>query len=242
MTWIPASSCEGRPTLPENGVPPGPAASPRRPEIPNQGNRYVWLIAILAFMGIGVLLFTTSLPNEGRGSQGKEPGRLVPDFAAPLVSGLIDADANVCQEKRTCNDQAGKTPACEVKSPKIFNVCEARKRPLVLSFVFDRGADCNPQVDRVERMKDDFPAVNFAVVFFSGDNIKDVAKIVNRRGWTMPVAHTKDGAVANLYGVGGCPTTFFVRRGGRVQETVLGPISEEGLRAKVRRLTGYSPW
>jgi peroxiredoxin len=194
------------------------------------------------FMAIGVLLFTTSLPNAGKGVRGLEPGTPVPDFATPLATADLEGAANVCQRRSECNSEAGKVPACAVHSPKVFNVCEARKRPLVLSFVFDKGADCNPQVDRVERMKDDFPRVNFAVVFFSDKDNSEVAEIVRRRGWTLPVAHTTDGAVNNLYGVGGCPTTFFVRRGGRVLETVLGPISEDALRAYARRLERPSLW
>ena len=81
-------------------------------------------------------------------------------------------------------------------------------------------------------MKDEFPGVNFAVVYFSDEDREEVAEIVRRRKWTMPVAHTPDGAVVNLYGVGGCPTTVFARAGGKVLESMLGPISEDGLRAR----------
>jgi hypothetical protein len=42
--------------------------------------------------------------------------------------------------------------------------------------------------------------------------------------------------VVNLYGVGGCPTTVFSRAGGRVAESKLGPISEDGLRSRARKL------
>ncbi len=66
-------------------------------------------------------------------------------------------------------------------SEGIFNVCEARKKPLILTFVFDKGADCNPQVDRVQRMKDEFPGVNFAVVYFSDEDREEIAEIVKRR-------------------------------------------------------------
>lgn len=78
--------------------------------------------------------------------------------------------------------------------------------------------------------------MNFAVVYFTDEERAEVAAIVRRRKWTMPVAHTSDGAVVNLYGVGGCPTTVFAAKGGRVTESVLGPISEDGLRERVREL------
>lgn len=220
----------------EDRARPEPDAPSRRPEVPGQGNRYAWLVAIVMLMAVGILLFTTALPNAGRGVRGLTEGDTVPDFAAPLATGDKEGDANVCQRASECSEEAGPVPACELRSEGIFNVCEARKRPLVLTFVFDQGADCNPQVDRVERMKDEFPGVSFAAVFFSDEERAEVAEIVRRRHWTMPVAHTRDGAVVNLYGVGGCPTTVFALKGGRVVETVLGPISEAELRERARRL------
>lgn len=220
----------------QNGWPAGADPPPRRPEVQPRGNRYAWVVGIVLLMLVSGVLFTTALPNAGGGLRGIEPGSPLPAFAAPLVTGDKEGDANVCQRASECNEEAGTVPACEVRSEGIFNLCEARERPLVLTFVFDKGADCNPQVDRVERMKDEFGAVNFAVVYFSDEERVEVAEIVRRRGWTMPVAHTRDGAVVNLYGVGGCPTTVFAFRGGRALESVLGPISEQGLRERARRL------
>ena len=221
----------------QDRINPEPDLPPQRPpEVQRTGNQYAWVVGIVLFMGIAVLLFTTALPNTGAGLKGPEKGDVVPDFAAPEATGDKEGDANVCQKASQCNDQAGNVPACKIVSEGIFNVCEARRKPLILTFVFDKGADCNPQVDRVQRMKDEFPDVNFAVVYFSDEDREEIAKIVRRRKWTMPVAHTPDGAVVNLYGVGGCPTTVFARAGGRVMESKLGPISEDGLRARARRL------
>ncbi len=221
----------------EDRLRPEPDMPPQRPpEVQRTGNQYAWVVGIVLFMGIAVLLFTTALPNTGAGLRGPEKGKLLPDFAAPEATGDKEGDANICQKRSQCNDQAGNVPACQIVSEGIFNVCEARRKPLILTFVFDKGADCNPQVDRVQRMKDEFPGVNFAVVYFSDEDRQEIAEIVKRRKWTMPVAHTPDGAVVNLYGVGGCPTTVFSRAGGRVVESKLGPISEDGLRARARRL------
>jgi len=213
-----------------------PDAPPRRPEMPQRGHRYAWLVGILMVMGVGVLLFTTAIPNAGRGLKGLKPGTIVPDFAAPVVTGDKEGDANLCQRTSECNERIGRVPACTVRGDGIFNVCDARKRPLVLTFVFDKGADCNPQVDRVQRMKDRLPGVNFAVVYFSKSDRPEVAAIVRRRNWKMPVVYVRDQAVVNLYGVGGCPTTVFAFKGGRVLRTVLGPISEGGLREQALTL------
>jgi len=222
---------------PEPDTPP-----PKRPEVPRAGNKYAWAVGIVLVMLISVLLLRAVVVTPGApGLDGPPRGQVMPDFAAPLATGTVEGDANVCQAGGECTGEtSGPIPACEVRADGVFNVCDARKRPLVLTFVFDRGADCNPQVDRVQRMKDDFPGVGFPVVYFSDEDRKEVREIVLRRKWTMPVAHTNDGAVVNLYGVGGCPTTVFAKAGGRVVSTKLGPLSEADLRRQVRAVARRS--
>ena len=119
-----------------------------------------------------------------------------------------------------------------------MNLCDLRRKPLVLTFVFDRGADCLPQVDRTERVREDLPGVNFATVFFSRKERDELRRIVRGRGWRQPVATTTTAPIANLYGVGGCPTTIFARPGGRVLETKLGNLTEGELRRQAARLSG----
>jgi hypothetical protein len=208
----------------------------KRPEVPRPGNKYAWLVGILALMGLSVLLFTTTLPNTGEGLEGPDRGSRLKAFAAPSALGDVEGQANVCQRQEDCNDRSGPRPACEVRGEGVVNVCDLRRRPLVLTFVFDRGADCLPQVDRTERVREDLPGVTFATVFFSRKDRDELRRIVAGRGWRQPVAVDEDGAVANLYGVGGCPTTVFARRGGRVVETKLGNLTEAELRRGAERL------
>lgn len=217
-------------------VDPEPDDPRRRPEVPRPGNRYAWAVGIVMLMGVSVLLFTTALPNSGEGLRGPAPGETVPDFAAPSATGNIDDnDANVRQRSGEGGTAAGTIPACDVVSEEVVNVCELRERPLVITFLVTRGADCEPQVDRVERMRGEFPQVEFVAVV-SGDQREDVEQIVRRRGWELPVAVDRDGAVVNLYGVGLCPTTVFARAGGAVERVEIGNLTEDQLRTQVRRL------
>ena len=218
----------------EDRLRPEPDARPDPPRVRPPGNRYAWVVGIVMLMGVGVLLITTAVPNSGRGLRGPKPGRTVPDFAAPLATGNLDGDANI-RAARNGSASAGPRPACEVRSEEVVNVCDLRQKPLVLTFLVTEGADCEPQVDRVERMRRSFPDVNFAAVV-SGNDRADVGRIARRRGWTLPVAVDEDGAVVNLYRVGVCPTTVFARAGGRVRTTRLGNLTEQQLRAEVRRL------
>ena len=212
---------------------PEPDAGP--PEVPRPTSRYAWLVGIVMLMIVSVLLLRSIAgSNQGEGVRGPEPGDPLREFAAPSATGDLEGDANV-REGRGGSDEQGKVAACDVKSADVVNLCELRKRPLVLTFVVTRGADCEPQVDRVERMKKDFPGVNFAVVM-SGNEREDAEQIVRRRRWTQPVALDRDGAVVNVYGVGVCPTTVLALRGGTTSEVSLGNLTEAQLRQRVRRL------
>jgi hypothetical protein len=207
----------------------------RRPEVPRPGNKYAWLVGILLFMGLGVLLFAQTLPNQGEGLEGPEKGSRLKVFAAPLALGNVEGDANVCQ-REPCPEQAGGRPACSLTSEEVVNLCELRKKPLVLTVIFDRGADCYPQVDRTERIRRDLSDVNFATLFFTRKERGEIRRLVQARGWQQPVGVDRDGAVANLYGVGGCPTTIFARAGGEVVDTKLGNLTEDELRRRAAAL------
>jgi hypothetical protein len=87
----------------------------------------------------------------------------------------------------------------------------------------------------VERVWREFPQVTFVGVF-SGEEREKVAELSRERGWDFRVAVDPDGAVTNLYGVGGCPTTTYAYRGGEVRENDLGGLSEGELRDRVRAL------
>lgn len=207
----------------------------RRPEVPRPGNKYAWLVGILMFMGLGVLLFAQTLPNQGEGLEGPEKGSRLKAFAAPVALGNVEGDANVCQ-REPCPEQAGGRPACSLTSEEVVNLCELREKPLVLTVIFDRGADCYPQVDRTERIRRDFSDVNFATLFFTRKERGEIRRLVQARGWQQPVGIDRDGVVANLYGVGGCPTTIFARAGGEVVDTKLGNLTEDELRRRAAAL------
>ena len=211
---------------------------PRRPEVPRPGNKYAWAVGIVMLMVLGLVLFFQTLPNEGTGIDGPRRGSVMKAFAVPSVRSNLEGDANVCQRKDQCSDQIGEQPACTLDSEDVVNVCELRKKPLVLTFIFDRGADCYPQVDRTERVRGELPGVNFATVFFTHKERDEVRRLAEARGWSQPVGVDRDGTVANLYGVGGCPTTIFARAGGRVVTTKLGNLTENQLRRQASRLVG----
>jgi hypothetical protein len=215
-----------------------PEPGSRRPQVPRPGNKYAWAVGIVAIMGLSVLLFAQTLPNQGKGLAGPPIGKVIRPFAAPNALGNLEGAANVCAKRENCNSRAGKQPACSIHSEEVVNVCELRRRPLVLTFIFDRQADCYPQVDRVERVMGTVPGVNFATVFFTRKDRDQVRAIVRERGWRQPVAVDNDGGVSNLYGIGVCPTTIFTRAGGKVAAVKLGNLTEDQVRKLAHRIEG----
>jgi hypothetical protein len=218
----------------QDRINPEPDMPCPRPEVPRPGSRYAWVVGIVMLMAASVLLLTRGIPDSGEGLRGPAKGTIIPAFAAPSAIGDLDGDANV-RQARGGSAAAGKGPACEVDEPGVVNVCELRKKPLVLTFLVTESGDCEPQVDRVERMRAEFPQANFAAVV-SGNGREDVEQVVRRRGWTIPVAVDRDRAVINSYGIVLCPTTVFSYPGGRVRNVTLGNLTEDQLRDHVRRL------
>jgi hypothetical protein len=209
------------------------AEAPPKPPPPRPSGRYSWVVGVAFLIAIAVGLINI-LRSEGPGAGSLDPGTRMPAFAAPLATGRIEGDANVKQEAGD-PDSAGKVPACQVRGAGIMNVCDLWRKPLVLAFMFTRGANCEPQLDRMERVRSEFPGVNFAAVMVR-EPFDSARRIVREHGWGFPVAIDRDGIVSNLYGVGVCPTTTFGLRGGRVQRTRIGNLSEPKLRADVRAL------
>ena len=225
---------ERRPEEPlaDAGAATGAALQPR-----GRRGRYLGVVAIAFAVLVAVAAFNSArnLAGDRDLLRGPAVGSTLPDFAAPLATGSLEGDANL-RARTGGGDAAGTRPACEVRSPEVVNVCELReRRPLVLTFIVTRGADCAPQLTTVERVRREFPNVAFAAVV-SGSDREDVADLVRERRLSMPVAVDPDAALVNLYRVGVCPTTVFAARGGTVRDVRIGSLDEAALRRRVRAL------
>lgn len=198
---------------------PEPKQGP--PEPPRPRSPYSWVVGI-AFLIVIAAVLLWGIRTEGPGALGPDAGSQLPLFAAPLATTGLDRDANIAKP-------------CEVEVADVVNICALRSEPLVISFMFTRFADCEPQLDRIERVRREFPGVRFVGVIVREPKEK-AARIVRRRGWGFPVAFDRDGEVSNIYGIGGCPTTVFAKRGGVVSETRIGDLGESEIRASTRRI------
>jgi hypothetical protein len=210
----------------------------RSTERPRPGGRYSLWVG-LAFLVLIVVATVNTLSTRDDGILGASEARAgspLPEFAVPELLGSTEGDANIFQDdcetgENPCPEDRQRTPACQVELPEVIRVCDLFERPLVLSFWFTEGAECLPTQDLVDEVARRYAGrVNFLSVNVRDDRA-EAAAIVRERGWRIPVGWDADGAVSNLYRVGGCPTVAYAYPGGLMEEAVIGvdQLTEERL-------------
>jgi thiol-disulfide isomerase/thioredoxin len=194
-------------------------------------------IAVIAVAGVN-LLSNEDAGVLGSGGEGDLP---LAQFAVPDVRSGLEGDANIAQDdcespSIPCPEADRRSPACGVQVPGAIRVCELFDRPLVLSFWFTRGGDCEAQQDVFESVYQRFrDRVNFLAIDVR-DDTDEVRRLIAERGWTHPVGIDRDGALSNLYRVGGCPTFVYAYPGGILEASTIGELNQQQLSARVERL------
>ncbi|HEX6456027.1 MAG TPA: TlpA disulfide reductase family protein [Solirubrobacterales bacterium] len=206
-------------------------------------DRYSIVVGLI-FLAVIVVATVNTIGGGGGETLGldKLPARWpLPEFAVPEGAGRLEGDANVAQDdcetsSLPCPESDRRTPACRIATAEAIRVCDLFGRPLVISFWFTKGEGCAEQQDVVERL---YRRYRGRVGFLSID-IRDgrdtLRELIRRHGWTMPVGYDRDGAVAALYGVGGCPTFAYVYPGGTLQSATIGDLTEAQLDEHVEGL------
>jgi hypothetical protein len=219
------------------------------------GRRYSALVG-LAFLALVVVATLNTIRTESGGLLGissGDRGMPLPEFAVPnarFAGQLDEDDANIFQDdcstsQNPCPEDASRTPACEIEERRAIRVCDLFDRPLVLSFWFTKGVptpDCLPTQDALNRVAGRYRGrVNFLSIDVR-DDPSTVRDIVADRGWRIPVGYDRDGAVSDLYRVGGCPTLAFAYPGGILAFARAGAdnLSQREISDDIRRLLRQS--
>ncbi len=207
-------------------------------------DRYSITVGLL-FLAVIVIATIQTFGGGGDGGtlglDSQPPRWPLPEFAVPAAAGQLEGDANVAQDDCEsaavpCPEDARRAPACRLEIAAAIRVCDFFDRPLVISFWFTKGGDCDRQQDVVNAVSKRYRG---RVGFLSLDVRDDrdtVRDLVRQRGWRMPVGYDRDGAVASLYKVGGCPTFAYAYPGGTLQGASIGDLDAAQLSARVERL------
>lgn len=234
----------------ETGATPTVAGRRTLGPSPKPGGRYS-LVVGLAFLVLVLVAFVNTITTRDAGTLGLDANETdlpLPEFAVPVAQSSLEGDANIAQDdcetsQLPCPADKQRTPACDIRLQHVIRVCDLFDRPLLISFWFTRGGDCEAQQDVVSAVYQRFRGrVNFLSL-----NVRDergtVQDLIRERGWKMPVGVDRDGAVANIYRVGGCPLFVFAYPGGLLQKALIGDTTapvlagnvEDLLRASARR-------
>jgi thiol-disulfide isomerase/thioredoxin len=215
------------------------------------GRRYSTFVGI-AFLVLIIVATLNTIRTESGGTLGvggAQRGMPLSEFAVPnaLPPGPLNKDANVYQDdcstsQNPCPRDARRPSACQIPRKGAIRVCDLFNRPLVLSFWFTRGANCLPTQDALNAVAEQYRGrVNFLSIDVR-DDPSSVRSIATDHGWTMHVGYDRDGAVSDLYRVGGCPTVAFAYPGGildfakaSIAELSQPPTESGSLRAGIER-------
>ncbi len=205
-------------------------------------DRYSILVGLI-FVAIIVVALVNGVGQSGGtlGLDEQQPRWPLPEFAVPAAAGELEGDANVAQDdcataQLPCPSDARRVAACQVRDPGAIRVCDLFDRPAVLSFWFSKGGDCVDQQDVVSQVYSRYRGrVNFLSVDVRDDR-ETVRDLVRQRRWAMPVGYDRDGAVASLYRVGGCPTFAYVYPGGTLESASIGNLDSSELSDRIERL------
>jgi len=205
-------------------------------------DRYSILVGLI-FVAIVAVALINGVGKDGGtlGLDQQQPRWPLPEFAVPAAAGRLEGDANIAQDdcsaaQLPCPADAERVPACRLREPGAIRVCDLFDRPSVLSFWFSKGGDCVNQQDIVSHLYSRYRGrVNFLSLDVRDDR-ETVRDLIRQHRWAMPVGYDRDGAVASLYRVGGCPTFAYVYPGGVLESAGIGNLDAGELSDRIERL------
>jgi peroxiredoxin len=136
----------------------------------------------------------------------------------------------------------GTTPAptfaVQTLDGEWVDLADLRGQVVLVNFWATWCPPCRIEMPGFQRVWEDYGDRGFVIVGLSVDRgvRSDVARWVNDRGLTFPIAFAPGDVVRSYGGANVLPTSILIDREGRIAHRVEGYYAEPALRAAVRRL------
>jgi thiol-disulfide isomerase/thioredoxin len=116
-----------------------------------------------------------------------------------------------------------------------FDLATAKGKPTVVNFFASWCGPCNQEAPEVVAFAKAHPDVQMVGVA-TNDKPFDSETFVKKYGIAYPVVMDLDGAMGNVWGVTGIPTTFFIDKNGDVQDSIIGASTQAQFEDKLKSI------
>ncbi len=152
---------------------------------------------------------------------------------APTATPLITVETTEAPAAApTANPHAVPAPdfTLQTLDGDSVSLSDYRGKLVMLNFWASWCPPCNSEMPDLQRYYEQHKDEDFIILGVNYQDSPDkVQAFVEKYGVTFPILLDSDGRVANLFGVQGLPTSFFVDKAGNVIGYQPGPVTKEML-------------
>ncbi|AKG04379.1 thiol-disulfide oxidoreductase [Salimicrobium jeotgali] len=161
-----------------------------------------------------------------------------------MLSLVVFAVASAFQEDGVSVEEGEKAPNFALKkfgTDETVELEDYRGKGVMINFW---ATYCEPCKDEMPYMEELYPKYKKKGVEILAINLDTtdivVEQFMREYQLTFPILQDKDGQVMNLYNIGPIPSTLFIGPDGKIEETVIGPLTLSKLEGHLQDITPSS--
>jgi peroxiredoxin len=135
-----------------------------------------------------------------------------------------------CSQQQKSEEELGQARPFELfdTDSVSFTLTDYKNKPILIHFWADWCPHCRQEFARIQKAYEKIKPEGYEIVAInSGQSKEHVLEIKTTFGLTFPLLVDEEAKTAELYGVSGLPTSFFIDRTGRIREKYIGWLKEQ---------------
>ncbi len=183
-------------------------------------------------IALPLLMILLVLTVVGCGSTSTPEPTPLPPTATPVVTVETATPASNASSASSGNANAIPAPdfTLQTLDGESVSLSDYRGKLVMINFWASWCPPCNSEMPDLQRYYEQHQDDDFIILGVNYQDTPDkVQAFVEKYGVTFPILLDSDGRVANLFGVQGLPTSFFVDKEGNVLGYQPGPVTKEML-------------